>query len=194
MADRLNRFRQLEGPREPAGPAAGRTSTTGRIDAVLGPGEKAPAGPAAAPPTDDGGATAAPGPPAEEPVPISPETLAAMKGSRAELEALLMRELERRPRHAGEQITLFRSIMRRSVEEIEGRHEGPGRYLTGVAVVLGIFSLGGLLLAGPRLWQLLFAVGAGILFRIRLGIKSAVDGQHAGGEGKDENSSRPSMR
>jgi hypothetical protein len=161
MDDRLNRFRQLEKARERGPEGRERTSTSGRIDAVLGPGEKAPAVPPQAPgaPSGDEPGERAPasGAAGSESPPLSPEALAAMKGSQADLEAILMRELERQPMHAGRQITLWRSIMRRSVEELEGRTSHPSSIAFAVAAVLTAFTFGSCVVAGPRLWQLLFA-------------------------------------
>src|SRR5512142_239525 len=101
MANRLDRFRQLEKPRERSAEGPERTSTSGRIDAVLGPGERAPVVPM--PPSEEPPAAA---PAAKEPTPLSPEALAAMKGKAADLEAMLRRELDQQPMHAGKQITL----------------------------------------------------------------------------------------
>ncbi len=155
MANRLDRFRQLEKPRERSAEGPERTSTSGRIDAVLGPGEKAPAVPVPPPcaePTAEG---------ATEGVPLSPEALAMMKGKAADLEAALRRELDREPMHAGKQITLFRILMRRSVEELEGSHAGGVAF--GVALVLTAFTFGSCVVMGPRLWQLLPVAGIVIL-------------------------------
>jgi hypothetical protein len=170
MDDRLNRFRQLEGPRSQASDGPERTSTTGRFDAVLGPGEKAPAGPppGAAPLLAEEAGERRPAqspatPTRQEAPPISPETLAAMKGNQAELEERLLRELDRRPMHAGQQISLWRALMRRSVEQIEERPAWQGNLAIGLAVALAAFVVGSLLVSGPKLWHLLAAVGIGIL-------------------------------
>jgi hypothetical protein len=169
MDDRLNRFRQLEGPRDRSSEAPERTSTSGRIDAVLGPGEKAPAAPPQAPAAAPGeesaeqaGGAGPPGRPA-----LSPEALAAMKGNPAELEAVLLRELERRPMHAGKQISLWRSLMRRSVEEIDGRPLVPIQVAVPLAALLACIAGGGLLLVGFRFWQLLAMAGVVFLLARR---------------------------
>lgn len=157
MDDRFNRFRQLERPRERGAENPERTSTSGRIDAVLGPGEKAPA----APPTPVVAPAEPPGPPApaapagNDGPPLTPETLAAMKGPAADLEAILLSELERQPMHAGKQITLWRILMRRSVEELEGRASHPSSIAFAVAAVLAAITIGGCVVSGPHPWQLI---------------------------------------
>ena len=170
MVDRLNRFRQLEKPRGRGPEAPERTSTSGRIDAVLGPGEKAPAvappAPAASPGEEPDGHAAAGGPASNQAPPISPEILATMKGNHAELESLLMRELDRQPMHAGRQISLWRALMRRSVDELEGMPSHPTSIAFGVAAVLVAFSFGSCVVTGPRLWHL-FAVAAIVFFLLR---------------------------
>ena len=163
MDDRLNRFRQLEGPRSQASDGPERTSTSGRFDAVLGPGEKAPAGrpPGVAPlGAEEAGAESSS---TREASPLAPETLASMQGSEAELEKLLLRELDRRPMHAGQQISLWRALMRRSVEQIEERPAWQRNLAIGLAVALAALVVGSLLVSGPKLWHLLATVGIGVL-------------------------------
>ena len=137
-----------------------------------GPGEKAPAGrpPGVAPLRDEEAGEPPPAPHAphessstKAAPPLAPESLAAMKGSEAELEKLLLRELDRRPTHAGQQISLWRALMRRSVEQIEERPAWQLKLAIGLAVALAALVVGSLLISGPKLWHILAVVGLGIL-------------------------------
>ena len=94
---------------------------------------------------------------------LSPEQEAAR---RAELEELAAREMGRRPRRAGDQIAMWRTLTGRSVQESDGERAGErsgGNLPVLAAVVLALFLLGSLMVYGPRLWHLPVVLGVGIL-------------------------------
>jgi hypothetical protein len=175
MRKTLDRFRQLEGPRRQAAPESAPSHTSGRFDAVLGPGERPPValdrddGPAApAPAASDPTPPDLPAPELDRPAPppaadVPLESQARMSASRAELEELVAAELNQRPMHAGQQIAIWRAIMRRSVDQIDRGHGLRAGAPIGVAVLLALFLLGSLMVAGPRLWHLLLGAGVVLL-------------------------------
>jgi hypothetical protein len=83
---------------------------------------------------------------------------------RAEMEAMAAREMSRRPRRAGEQIALWRTLTG-GVDPFNGepRARSNGNLPVIAAVVVALFLLGSLMVYGPRLWHLLMVVGVGIL-------------------------------
>jgi hypothetical protein len=93
----------------------------------------------------------------------------AMLARREELEALAAREMGRRPRRAGEQIALWRAIMRRGLEE-DNRFEeefatrkSRANLPVSAAVVLALFLLATLMGCGLRWWHLPVALAIGVL-------------------------------
>lgn len=152
---KLDRFRQLEGPRRTTAPAAARSNASSRFDAVLGPGEKAPAVPEPPPISE----TTVEPPPA----PVEPEQ-AQTDAQQAAWEAAVIAELNRRPMHAGQQITMWRALMKRGSQEIDESCRVRISVPVGVALVSGLFFLGSLLVTGPRVWHLLILVGAGLFY------------------------------
>jgi hypothetical protein len=151
----MDRFRQLEGPRRSSAPSAARSNASSRFDAVLGPGEKAPAVPEP-PPISETAAEAAPAP--------ADSDQARQDAEQAALEAAVIAELNRRPMHAGQQITLWRTLMKRSSQEIDDSCRLRSSAPLGVAVLGGLFFLGSLLVTGPRAWHLLILLGGGLFY------------------------------
>ena len=95
--------------------------------------------------------------------PLSPQEEAAR---RAALEELAVREMGRRPRRAGEQISLWRSMMgvgANAFDEQPSTLRASGNLPVITAVVLALFLLGSLMVYGPRLWHLPVVVGVGLL-------------------------------
>jgi uncharacterized protein (DUF983 family) len=95
--------------------------------------------------------------------PLSPQQEAAR---RAALEELAAREMGRRPRRAGEQISLWRSMTGRGVNPFDdepGRFRPSGNLPVVAAVVLALFLLCSLMAYGPRWWHLPVVVGVGLL-------------------------------
>jgi hypothetical protein len=104
-----------------------------------------------------------PGIPASEQEALSPQQEAAR---RAAMEDLAVREMSRRPRRAGEQISLWRTMTGRGLnpfdEERAGSQSG-GNLPVVAAVALALFLLTSLLVCGPRLWHLPLVIGVGLL-------------------------------
>jgi hypothetical protein len=95
--------------------------------------------------------------------PLSPQQEAAR---RAALEELAAREMGRRPRRAGEQISLWRSMMgggASAFDEEPSTFRPSGNLPVITAVALALFLLGSLMVYGPRLWHLPVVVGVGLL-------------------------------
>jgi hypothetical protein len=154
--DKMDRFRQLEGPRRSPAPAATRSNAASRFDAVLGPGEKAPAVPEP-PPISETTVEAAP--------PMAADGGQAQQpAQQAAWEAAVVAELNRRPMHAGQQIALWRALMKRGSQEIDESCRMRISLPVGIALVGGLFFLGSLLVTGPRLWHLFLLLGAGLFF------------------------------
>jgi hypothetical protein len=104
-----------------------------------------------------------PGVPAPQREMLSPQQEAAR---RAALEELAAREMSRRPRRAGEQISLWRSMTGRGRNPFDEESAGPrsrGNLPVVAAVALALFLLSSLLVYGPRLWHLPVVLGVGIL-------------------------------
>jgi len=104
-----------------------------------------------------------PGVPAPEQEALSPQHEAAR---RAALEKLAAREMSRRPRRAGEQISLWRSMTGRGLNPFDEDPTQPrsgGNLPVITAVVLALFLLSTLLVYGPRLWHLPVVIGVGLL-------------------------------
>jgi hypothetical protein len=106
-------------------------------------------------------------PASERPVPgggaLSPEQESFR---RAEMEAMAVGELSRRPRGAGEPITLWHTLAKRRVDPLDDEPKRPrssGNLPVVAAVALAIFLLGSLQAYGPRLWHLALVVGVGLL-------------------------------
>ena len=151
---KMDRFRQLEGPRRAPAPAAARSHASSRFDAVLGPGEKAPA-------------VLDPPPTQSAPPPAAVDERARQDVAQAAIEDMVVAELNRRPMHAGQQITLWRTLMKRDAQEIDESCRVRIGWPTGIALVSGLFILGSLLVAGPRAWHLLLAAVGLALFLVR---------------------------
>ena len=105
-----------------------------------------------------------------EPEPPAPgqESLTTQQEAarRAALEELATREMGRRPRRAGEQIALWRTITGQAANQgdEEAAEKRPSGNLPVVAAVaLALFLLATLLAYGPRLWHLPVVVGVGFL-------------------------------
>jgi hypothetical protein len=95
--------------------------------------------------------------------PLSPQQEAAR---RAALEELAAREMCRRPRRAGEQISLWRSMLgggANAFDEEPTTFRSSGNLPVITAVTLALFLLGSLMVYGPRLWHLPVVVGVGLL-------------------------------
>jgi hypothetical protein len=104
-----------------------------------------------------------PGVPAPVQEALSPQQEAAR---RAAMEELAVREMSRRPRRAGEQISLWRSMTGRGRNPFDEESAGPrpsGNLPVVAAVALALFLLTSLLVYGPRLWHLPVVLGVGIL-------------------------------
>jgi hypothetical protein len=105
----------------------------------------------------------APEPPVPGAEPRAPQQEAAR---RAALEELAARETGRRPRRAGEQIALWRSMLgggAAAFDEEPSTSRRSGNLPVITAVVLALFLLGSLMVYGPRLWHLPVVVGVGLL-------------------------------
>jgi hypothetical protein len=103
------------------------------------------------------------GVPAQEREVLSPQQEAVR---RATLEELAAREMSRRPRRAGEQISLWRSMTGRGQNPFDEESAGSrskGNLPVIVAVALALFLLSSLLVYGPRLWHLPMVIGVGLL-------------------------------
>jgi hypothetical protein len=88
---------------------------------------------------------------------------------RAEMEAMAVGELSRRPHRPGEPITLWRTLAKRRVDPFDEEPKRPrssGNLPIVAAVALALFLLGSLQVYGPRLWHLAVVVGVG-LFLVR---------------------------
>jgi hypothetical protein len=104
-----------------------------------------------------------PGVPAAEQEALSPQHEAAR---RAALEEPALREISRRPRRAGEQIPLWRSMTGRGRNPFDEEGAGPrsrGNLPVVAAVALALFLLSSLLVYGPRWWHLPVVLGVGLL-------------------------------
>ena len=104
-----------------------------------------------------------PGVPAPEREELSPQQEAAR---RAALEELAAREMSRRPRRAGEQISLWRSMTGRGLDPFDEQGAQPrssGNLPVITAVALALFLLSSLLVYGPRLWHMPVVLGVGLL-------------------------------
>jgi len=84
----------------------------------------------------------------------------------AAMEELAAREMGRRPRRAGEQISLWRSMTGRGLDPFDEGRTGTrsgGNLPVVAAVALALFLLTSLLVYGPRLWHLPLVIGVGLL-------------------------------
>jgi hypothetical protein len=82
------------------------------------------------------------------------------------LEELAAREMSRRPRRAGEQISLWRSMTGRGrnlFDEESAGSRSSGNLPIIAAVSLALFLLSSLLVYGPRWWHLPVVLGVGLL-------------------------------
>jgi hypothetical protein len=82
------------------------------------------------------------------------------------LEELAAREMSRRPRRAGEQISLWRSMTGRGRNPFDEESTGSrssGNLPVIAAASLALFLLSSLLVYGPRLWHLPVVIGVGLL-------------------------------
>jgi hypothetical protein len=106
-------------------------------------------------------------PASERPVPgggaLSPEQESFR---RAEMEAMAVGELSRRPHRPGEPLMLWRTRAKRRVDPFDDEPKRPrssGNLPVAAAVALALFLLGSLQVYGPRLWHLALVVGVGVL-------------------------------
>jgi hypothetical protein len=85
---------------------------------------------------------------------------------RAEMEAMAVGELSRRPHRPGEPLMLWRTRAKRKADPFDDEPRRPrssGNLPVVAAVALALFLLGSLQVYGPRLWHLAVVVGVGLL-------------------------------
>jgi hypothetical protein len=85
---------------------------------------------------------------------------------RAEMEAMAVGELSRRPHRPGEPLMLWRTRAKRKADPFDDEPRRPrssGNLPVVAAVALALCLLGSLQVYGPRLWHLAVVVGVGLL-------------------------------